>query len=460
MTNRAKRILVADDDETIRRLLEYNLQKQGYEPVLAANGREAIALATDDMVCALVDLKMPEVDGMAVLEHMKQVHPDTPVLMISALGQVKNAVAAMKLGALEYVTKPFDVDELVAQVASAVRMGRALQENRQLHDAVTRLAPDRVFAGDSPVVRTLLDTVARIGPLNATVLLTGETGVGKGLVARMIHRASLRAETPFVTVSCPALPRELLESELFGHERGAFTGAHERRIGRVEMAERGTLFLDEIGDLPLLLQPKLLNVIQDRQFQRIGGSVLLAADVRIIAATNLDLHERVELKEFREDLYYRLNVIPIQIPPLRERRSDLPVLCAQILQRIAEYRRSEPFTMSKGAAEAVAHYRWPGNVRELENTLERASAFCTDNLIRPEDLPPELLRPPAAAKSPARKPKSVTEPDVNGMTLDELEKLAIQQTLKSCNGNKASAARHLGITEKSIYNKMTRLQLR
>jgi len=459
MTNRAKRILVADDDETIRRLLEYNLQKQGYEPVLAANGREAIALASDDMACALVDLKMPEVDGMAVLEHMKCSHPDTPVLMISALGQVKNAVAAMKQGALEYLTKPFDVDELLAQVASAVRMGRALQENRQFRESMTRLAPDRIFAGDSPVVRTLLDTVARIGPLNATVLLTGETGVGKGLIARMIHRASHRTEGPFVTVSCPAMPRELLESELFGHERGAFTGAHQRRIGRIEMAKGGTLFLDEVGDLPLLLQPKLLNMIQDRQFQRVGGSEILSADVRLIAATNADLHERIALKEFREDLYYRLNVIPIQIPPLRERRSDLLPLCAQILQSIAEYRQSEPFTMNADANVVVQTYPWPGNVRELENMLERASAFCTDHVIRPEDFPAEMVRP-VAVKPPSKVSKSVEDPNLVGRTLDELEKLAIQQTLKSCKGNKASAARHLGITEKTIYNKMSRLELR
>ena len=459
MPKRAKRIRVADEDETIRRLLEYNLQKQGFEPVLAANGREAIALASDDMACALVDLKMPEVDGMAVLEHFKQAHPDTPVLMISALGQVKNAVAAMKQGALDCLSKPFDVEELLAQVASAVRLGRALQENRQSRESMTRLAPERVLAGDSPVVRTLLDTVERIGPLDATVLLTGETGVGKGLVARMIHRASLRAETPFVTVSCPALPRELLESELFGHERGAFTGAHQRRIGRVEMAEGGTLFLDEIGDLPLLLQPKLLNVIQDRQFQRVGGSELLRANVRLIAATNVDLHARIALLEFREDLYYRLNVIPILVPPLRERLSDLPVLCGQILQGIAEHRGSEPFTMSEDAVEVVALYRWPGNVRELENTLERASAFCTDHVIRPEDLPAEILRP-LPVKSPSKASKPVGEPYVGGLTLDEVEKLAIKQTLKSCNGNKASAARHLGITEKSIYNKMSRLALR
>ena len=459
MANSAKRILVADDEETIRRLLEYNLQKLGFQAVLAANGREAITLASDDFACALVDLKMPELDGMAVLEHLKHTHPDVPVIMISAVGQVKDAVAAMKQGALEYVTKPFDLDELLALVMSAARMGRALKENRQLRAAVTQPAPETGFAGTSPVARELLATVARVAPLDATVLLTGESGVGKGLLARMIHRASRRAAEAFVTVSCPALPRELLESELFGHERGAFTGAHQRRIGRVEMAEGGTLFLDEIGDLPLLLQPKLLNVIQDRQFQRLGGSEQLSADVRFIAATNVDLAEKIALKEFREDLYYRLNVIPIYIPPLRDRRDDLPALCRQVLERIAHGRGTEPFTLSAGAGEAVGRYAWPGNVRELENALERASAFSTGQVIQPENLPAEILGP-ASVKIPSGQPQVDAETSVAGRTLEELEKLAIQQTLVQCGGNKASAARYLGITEKSIYNKMSRLGLR
>ena len=459
MSKSAKRILVADDEETIRRLLEYNLQKHGFQPVLATNGREAIALASDDFACALVDLKMPELDGLAVLEHLRSDHPDVPVIIISAVGQVKDAVTAMKRGALEYVTKPFDLDELLALVASAARMGRALQENRQLRAAVTHPAPETGFVGTSAVARELLATVARIAPLDATVLITGESGVGKGLLARMIHRASRRADAAFVTVSCPALPRELLESELFGHERGAFTGANQRRIGRVEMAEGGTLFLDEIGDLPLLLQPKLLNVIQDRQYQRLGGSEQLSADVRLITATNVDLAEKMALKEFREDLFYRLNVIPIHIPPLRERRDDLPALCRRVLGGIAHERGTEPFTLSAGASEAVSRYSWPGNVRELENALERASAFCSGHVIQPDNLPAEILRP-VPARSAVDPAKNDSEPNVGGRTLEELEKLALRQTLVWCKGNKATAAQHLGITEKSIYNKMARLGLR
>jgi DNA-binding NtrC family response regulator len=458
MPTHSKRILVADDEETIRRLLDYNLCKIGFEPVLAVNGRQAIELAQGEFACALVDLKMPEVDGRGVLKHFKQHLPDVPVVIMSAVGQVKDAVEAMKSGALEYITKPFDLDEVLALMVSAARMGHALQENRQLRDTVARPAPDSDFAGESPTAKQLLETVARIAPLDSTVLITGESGVGKGLLARMIHRASKRAEGPFITTSCPALPRELLESEMFGHERGAFTGAQQRRIGRIEMAEGGTLFLDEIGDLPLLLQPKLLNVLQDRQFIRLGGSQVVDADIRLIAATNADLQEKVAAKEFRADLFYRLNVIPICIPPLRERMVDLTALSRQVLWRIASSRRAVPLELSPAALALMQRYTWPGNVRELENMLERASAFCDGRVLEEKHFPPELIRPAAPAQAGAR-PGSAT-PAIGGMVLEDLEKLAIQQTLQLCEGNKAAAARHLGITEKSIYNKMARLGLR
>jgi DNA-binding NtrC family response regulator len=458
MPKHSKRILVADDEETIRRLLDYNLRKFDFEPVLAANGREAIALAQGEFACVLVDLKMPELDGMGVLSHFKQYFPDVPVVIMSAVGQVKDAVGAMKAGALEYVTKPFDLDEVLALMVSAARMGHALQENRQLRDTVARPAPDSDFAGESPTAKQLLETVARIAPLDSTVLITGESGVGKGLLARMIHHASKRAEGPFITTSCPALPRELLESEMFGHERGAFTGAQQRRIGRIEMAEGGTLFLDEIGDLPLLLQPKLLNVLQDRQFTRLGGSQVVDADIRLIAATNADLQEKVAGKEFREDLYYRLNVIPIRIPPLRERLEDVPVLSRQILLRIARSRGGCPLELGVRALAKMACYKWPGNIRELENVLERASAFCDGPEIEERHLPAELGKHPEILAGRTTSGRAV--PSLAGVALEDVEKLAIQQTLELCKGNKAAAARHLGITEKTIYNKMARFGLR
>jgi len=456
MNDNSRTVLVADDEETIRRLLEYNLRKSGFVPVLAANGAEAIARASDDLACALVDLRMPEADGMEVLAHLKKHHPDVPVLMISAAGQIRDAVMAMKMGAMEYVAKPFDLEEVMALVQSAVRLGQALQENRQWRDGAAGPTNEAGFLGVSETACRLREDLARIARLDVTVLLTGESGVGKGVVARLIHKASARSAQPFVTVSCPALPRELLESEMFGHERGAFTGAQQRRIGRIEMAAGGTLFLDEIGDLPLLLQPKLLNVIQDRQFQRLGGSRILEANVRLIAATNVDLEEKVAAREFREDLYYRLNVIPFRIPPLRERLEDLPELTRGILDRIAATRGSGRVQITDAALARLARHRWPGNVRELENVLERASAFCADGTIGEGDLSPGLgasTRGPAAAV-PAGPPR------VGGMTLDDLERLAIEQTLELCQGNKAAAARRLGITEKTIYNKLTRLGLR
>ena len=462
------RVLIADDEDTIRRLLEYNLGRQGFQTIQAVNGREAIAKSDSDLTCALVDLKMPEVDGMGVLEHFKRHHPEVPVIMISAAGQLKDAVAAMKFGAIDYISKPFDLDALIPLVRSAAKMGEALQENRELKEALTRPAPDSRFAGTSAVARKLLETVSRVAQLDSTLLIIGESGVGKGLIARMIHRASGRAEGPFITASCPALPRELLESEMFGHERGAFTGAHQRRIGRIEMAKGGTLFLDEIGDLPLLLQPKLLNVLQDRQFQRLGGAEVLDADARLIAATNVDLAEKVAAREFREDLYYRLNVIPIHIPPLRERLDDLPDLSAQILSRIGAARSKEPLGIDPEAMSVLKRYRWPGNIRELENVLERSAAFCEGDFITADDLAPELHSASAWSRpGPADEAGNAPEeadangvPQVGGMTLEDLERLALQQTLILCGGNKAATARKLGTTEKSIYNKLTRLGLR
>ncbi|MBL9134322.1 MAG: sigma-54-dependent Fis family transcriptional regulator [Verrucomicrobiales bacterium] len=459
MNQSSRKVLVADDEETIRKLLEYNLRKNGFEPLLACNGREAIALATEDLACALIDLKMPDVDGMGVLAHFRKHQIDVPLVMISAVGQVRDAVMALKMGAFEYVTKPFELDELLAIVQSASRLGVALRENRQWQEAMTGTAPEPLFAGRSAAAQRLLEDISRIANLDVTVLLTGESGVGKGLVARLIHRQSRRATRPFVTVSCPALPRELLESEMFGHEKGAFTGALQRRMGRIEMAEGGTLFLDEIGDLPLLLQPKLLNVLQDRQYQRLGGSDLLAADIRLIAATNVDLEEKVAAREFREDLYYRLNVIPIPIPPLRDRLEDLPDLSRLILDRIAAARGCGAIEIADAALDRLRQHRWPGNVRELENTLERASAFCARNRIEAHDLNLDAL-PAAPELPPHRLPANKEQLQVGGLPLADLERLAIQQTLELCKGNKAAAARSLGVTEKTIYNKLSRLGLR
>lgn len=448
------RILVADDDDGIRKLLDYNFRRVGFDPLLASDGAAAMRLVDDDLACALIDLKMPEVDGMQVLAFLKEQHPELPVIMISALGQTKDAVAAIKQGALEYVTKPFDLEELIELTRQAAVMGKALHEGKLLRDAVARPPSPAGFVGSSAGTHELLRTIEKIAPLDSTILITGESGVGKGLLARIIHQASWRTAGPFITVSCPALPRELIESEMFGHERGAFTGAHQRRIGRIEMATRGTLFLDEVGDLPLALQPKLLNVLQDRQYQRLGGQQVMEADIRLIAATNLDLKEKVASREFREDLFYRLNVIPLHVPPLRERIEDLDDLTGAILRRIARMRGTPPFTLKPDAVATLGMYSWPGNVRELENVLERSSALASGREIGRDDLPVEIR------ESGSSRGTGTGTPSLAGLTLEEIERVALEQTLEMCNGNKAAAARRLGVTEKTVYNMIARHRLR
>lgn len=319
-------VLVADDDSSIRRLLKYSLEKIGLSVVVAADGAEAMALMDDSILSVLLDLKMPGASGTECLTFIKEKYPEIPVIMISGVGQVSEAVAAMKQGAFEYVTKPFELDELLCLVQRTVRIARDFREAAQLKQSWVSSKPRLGFGGGSESTQQLLEQVGKIAGLNSTVLVTGESGTGKSLLARVIHYAGPRAKGPFISVSCPSLPRELLESEMFGHEKGAFTGAVRRRLGRIEMAQGGTLFLDEIGDLPLHLQPKLLTFLQERQYQRVGGTEVMDADVRVIAATNIDLEERVRGREFREDLYFRLNVIPLKIPPLRERRGDIAPL--------------------------------------------------------------------------------------------------------------------------------------
>ncbi len=448
-------ILVADDDDAIRRLLEHNLRMAGYAPVLAADGREAIARGSAELSCALVDLKMPYADGLAVLRHLKEQHPDLPVIMISAIGQVREAVQAVKQGAFEFIAKPFNLDELLVAVRAALQLNRALRENRELRESVSMPGGVETLVGKSRQAEALRDSIRRLGERELSVVLTGESGVGKGLVARLIHRASKRANKAFVTTSCPALPSELLETEMFGHERGAFTGAIQRRIGRFEMAQGGTLFLDEISDLPLPLQAKLLNVLQDRQFQRVGGSEMLPTNIRLIAATNADLEDKVQRREFRSDLWYRINVVPLHIPPLRERAEDVPLLAEQILARQALLAAGQPLILTPGAQEALVRYAWPGNVRQLQNVLERAAAFCSGNEIRPDDLPEEVTR---VRNPPPIDPNKTGTPNVAGWTLEEVKILCLLQTLALCKNNKAETARRLGVAEKTVYNMLSSIE--
>lgn len=449
MSSQKSRLVVADDDEVIRRIISIHGQRQGFEVLEAADGREAMTLIDDDTEVVLLDLKMPHLNGFDCLERMAKDFPSIPAVVLSAADEAQDAVRAMKLGAVDYLTKPFDPDELMTVLANARRMRRAERENEQLRETIGGVGPTVGLVAESQTMEEILQQAEKVAPLDSTVLLTGESGVGKGVLARHIHACSHRQGKPFVTVSCPAMPRDLLESELFGHEKGAFTGALKRRIGKIEAAEGGTLFLDEIGDLPTELQPKLLNVLQDREYQRVGGEELLKADVRIIAATNIDFERKIAEGEFREDLYYRLSVIPIEIPPLRERIDGLAALCTSLLQKVAQRQNRSQVQISPQALSALRAYDWPGNVRQLENVLERSAAFCDDDTIAEKDLPREV-RPQNSNE------EELSLPQIGGIPLSQLEKEALIQTLRICHGNKAESARRLGITEKSVYNKMKR----
>ncbi len=447
----ARKVLVADDDETILDFIAETLSETEFEVVKARTGKEALAQVNEDFVVAIIDLNMPEPSGIACLKHLQKHFPDIQTIICTGSSEVSDAVTAMKHGAFEYLTKPVNPDELVELVNRAAETSLLIQENRQLRHALGTPNVRASLIGSSPATRTLLRNAEKIAPLESTVMLTGESGVGKGLLARIIHRMSRRQNGPFVTVSCTALPRDLVEAELFGHEKGAFTGAHEKRPGRVEMAAGGTLFLDEVGDMPIDLQPKLLTFLQDRAFQRIGGNRTISVDLRVIAATHQDLKTMCAEKRFREDLYFRLNVLPIAIPPLRERREDIADLTQFLLAAIADRRAVRPHVVDNAAMELLTRYSWPGNVRELENVLERATAFCEGDRVGVADLPPELHQ---ADHAPPRATASL-----GGMKLEEIEKIALVQTLDLCQGNKSKAARYLGISEKSVYNKMKRLGL-
>ena len=445
------RILVADDDAVTRRLLDHHLRQAGFEIVLAEDGRQAMARMSTDITVALFDLQMPQASGLDCLRFVREHFADTQVIVISQFGEVRTAVEAIKQGAFEYITKPIDPDELVTRVRQSIRSNRLARENRQLRQAVGSPMPDAPFVGASPAARKVLQQVEKVSDLDASVLITGESGTGKSTLARKIHQTGPRHAQPFVAVSCAALPRDLIEAELFGHARGAFTGAVSDRPGRAEMAHGGTLFLDEIGDLPLELQPKLLAFLQDRTVQRIGEARIRNVDVRVISATNQDLEQRCSERVFRKDLYFRLNVLPIHVPPLRARREDIGPLVDSLLARIARQRGTAPCSLTDDARARLLAYDWPGNVRELENVLERASAFCNASVITGDDL--NIKGSPETATVPA-------STSLAGRTLADIERQAILDTLQFCDGNKKAAARQLGIDEKSIYNKIKRLGLK
>jgi len=450
------RILIAEDEKTQRDLLEGFLKKEGFLVEAVANGRQAIEkIERDFFDIAFLDYKMPELDGLQTLREIRKCLPDLPVVMITAYGTVETAVASMKEGALDYLTKPIDLEELLLIIQKVLERSTLIRENKDLK---TRLQERYTFQNiiyGSPKMEEVMGLIARVAPSQATVLIRGESGAGKELIANAIHYASTRSEKPFVKMSCSAIPETLLESELFGHEKGAFTGAIQKRIGRFEEADSGTLFLDEIGDLSPSTQVKLLRILQEKEFQRLGSNLNLRTDVRIITATHRNLEEAMRKGLFREDLYYRLNVISIHLPPLRERKEDIPLLIDHFLKKYSELNQKKIQDLSKEARILLLRHSYPGNVRELENLVERAVVLCRGEVITTQDLPFHLQEGPSE-KQWEVSGKTKTLPD----SLEEIERDLIVKALHQHQGVQTRAAESLGISERVLRYKIKKYGIR
>ena len=448
-------VMVVDDKRGSREALEKMIAKEGFRVSLAHDAETALeALERDPASVVLTDLRMPGMDGITLLKEVKRRAPRTEVILISGVGTVESAVEAMREGAYDFLTKPLERVVVRKAIEKAVEVQELLRENEDLRAQLQNLRDESGLIGNHSSVRAVKELVRQVAPTSANVLILGESGTGKELVANSIHALSERKGGPYIKLNCAALPETLLESELFGYERGAFTGAAQRKEGRFRLAHRGTLFLDEIGDMPLVLQPKILRVLQEGEFERVGGTETLKADVRIVASTNRDLERAVAERAFREDLYYRLNVIRIHLPPLRERRSDVPLLAEHFLQRYASKNSRPVRGFSREAVELLSNYDWPGNVRELENTVERAVVLSRGEILTPEDLPPGVARaqvPAAEAPLPSEAPV-LTIPV--GTPLAEVERRVIIETLRRAGGDKSEAARQLGIATRTIYRKL------
>jgi two-component system response regulator PilR (NtrC family) len=441
-----KRVLVVDDEQSMRELLTIMLRSEGYAVVAADSRSQAAAvLAKGAVDLVITDVKLPDGDGIEMLRHVKAASPETAVIVITAYGSTETAVAAMKLGARDYLVKPFDVEELKIVVRNAVESERLREENRLLKaEFHAKHGLDRIL-GVSPAMQSVFSMIQSVASTGSTVLITGESGTGKELVAKAIHALSPRRDAPFVSVNCGGVPETLLESELFGHLKGAFTDAHQNRKGLFEAAHRGTLFLDEVGETPPTMQVKLLRALQERRIRRVGGTDEMEVDVRVIASTNRRLEAMVAEGRFREDLFYRLNVIPVRLPSLRERREDIPLLAEHFFDDFRREMGKSVLKISKEAMDCLLHYDWPGNVRELENVMERAVALETTQAILPERLPNALRAAPVAVT-----PSELRE----GFSLDEyllsVEAGLVKDALNQAGGDRARASKALGITPRSL----------
>jgi DNA-binding NtrC family response regulator len=443
-------ILIIEDEAKMRRLLELNLADDGFKTLSAGDAETGLKLlASEPVHLVLTDLKLPGMSGLEFLQRAKQQNPALPIVVMTAFGSVETAVGAMKAGASDYVLKPFSLEEMRMVVHKELDHSRLQEENRSLREALGQKYSHPNIVARSPKMQEVLATVERVAPTNSTVLLGGESGVGKDLIARAIHEKSRRAAGPFVKINSTAIPENLLESELFGYEKGAFTGAVTSKPGKFEMADKGTLFLDEIGDVPAATQVKLLRVLQEREFERLGGTRTVKVDVRLIAATNRDLRAALEEGTFREDLYYRLNVVPIDIAPLRERKEDIPDLANLFQARFAKDSGRDLRGISPAAMQILLGHYWPGNVRELQNVIERASALAGGPLLEAGDIQLDLPRNRGGVAVDRFLPE--------GMTLDHWEDEMIREALKRANGNKSQAARLLGLSRNALRYRLSKI---
>jgi len=442
-------ILVVDDEQGMRDSLSEWLREDGYAVTELDCGEKAVeAVAKAPYNLVLVDLKMPGIDGIETMRRIRALHEDLPVIIITAYATVDTAVQAMKEGAFDYVVKPFNPEEISIMISKVIQHQKILQENILLRRELEKRWVFQDLVGKNDKMRAVFEMVRTVAPSRSTVLVQGESGTGKELVARALHDLSGRRDEPFVSLSCGTLSETILESELFGHEKGAFTDARFLKKGRIEMAEGGTLFLDEIGEISPKSQVNLLRVIQEREFQRVGGTERIQVDVRIIAATNRDLEANIEEGRFREDLFYRLNVINIQLPPLRERPEDIPLLASHFLKKYNVENRKEIKRFSENAIECLMAHAWPGNVRELENAVERAVVVCKGNLVQLEDLPPSITR---AAPG--------TDGEMTDRTLSDVERRYIERVLGANNWNVQQSAQVLGIDRTTLYRKIEKYGL-
>ncbi|MBI5520630.1 MAG: sigma-54-dependent Fis family transcriptional regulator [Desulfovibrio sp.] len=443
------KLLVVDDDHGHRNMLLTLLADWGYRVEGAADGDAAVTLCRErpfDLI--LMDVRMAGMSGIEALREIKAYNPAIPVLIMTAYSNVESAVEAIKAGAYDYLTKPLDFDDLRLTLARALDHTSLRDENRALRATLASSFDPGGIIGTSKPMRQLMDMLSTIAPSEATVLITGESGTGKELIARAIHVNSPRKNGPYVAVNCAALTETLLESELFGHEKGAFTGAERRRDGRFQAADKGTIFLDEIGEISMTMQVKLLRAIQEREIQRVGGDHPIKVDVRILAATNRDLLHEVELGRFRQDLFYRLNVVTLALPPLRERVEDIPLLAMHFLKKFAVKNGKQVKGFTPEAMDRLLKHPWPGNVRELENGIERAVVLLAGEYIGGRDLPETMAQADAESQHSGA--------GLTGLTLDEIERVAILEALEQAGGNKSETARTLGITRKTLHAKLQR----